>query len=318
MPEELIEDIIAATKPEDLNIDPGVVDVKEPEMGREAAPADSQDDVKVEDKVEDQPEADASEAGDSIEAIAEQLGWRKDHTGEDAVDAKTYILRSREIQDTMRDHNKDLKNQLGTIQGSVEALKQHNERVYKAELKRMEQEIADLRKEKREAVELADVDKVDEIDQKIEDIQKDIREDEGKAEEASANPVYDEWIQENDWYLKDPEMAKYADTVAQQYVGAPLERIYPLVRQRVAEIWPEKFAKPADEVKPEPKKVEEPKKPDAPASPVEAASNKGGTVPTFTEADLTQEQRSIMNQFVGSGIMTKEQYIADIAKLQEG
>ena len=247
--------------------------------------------------------------------MAEQLGWRKDHEGDDAVDAATYILRSREIQDTMRDHNKDLKNQLSTIQGSVEALKQHNEKVYKAEVKRMQGEIAELKKQKKAAVELADVEKVDEIDQKIEEIQDDIKEEGSKDKSTDVvNPVYDEWIKDNEWYLTDNEMAAYADTVAQQYQGAPLDRVYNLVRQKVAEVWPEKFAKATPESKETPKAKPAPK---AAPNPVEAGTQRSSS-DAFTAADLTPEQQTIMKQFVASGIMTEEQYVKDIAKLQEG
>ncbi len=254
----------------------------------------------------------------TIEDLASQLGWKPDHNGENFVDAATYILRSKEIQDSMKDHNKDLKSQLHNLQGSVDALKEHNERVYKAELSRMQGEIARLKKERKAAIETADVDKVDELDQEISGLEKNLNAPQPKPGPIT-NPIYDEWVKDNTWYLTNNEMAAYADTVAQQYAGAPLERLYPLVRQKVAEVFPEHFQQ-SNTHQPgtlaNPGKPEIKTKPVGPASPVERGQ-KGSQNNSFTKADLTPEQMSIMSQFVKSGIMTEEQYIKDIAKLQE-
>jgi hypothetical protein len=274
-------------------------------MGSEATPDESQD-----------GEGKSSEP-DAVKELAAQLGWREDHTGEDAVDAKTYILKSKDIQKSMSKHNKDLKDQLQALGGSVEALKEHNDSVYKAELKRLEGEVASLKKERRDAIELADVDKVEALDKQIDDIQKDINAPKptDKAKQTTVdNPAYDTWIKDNQWYLDDDDMAKFADTVAQQYKGAPLDRVYAIVRNKVQEVFPDKFEsakipekKEADSVKPPPV---------GPKSPVERSSAKGSEA-SFTKADLTSDQLQIMNQFVRGGIMTEEQYINDIAKMQQ-
>jgi len=250
-----------------------------------------------------------------VKELATQLGWREDHTGDDAVDAVTYILRSKDIQKSMSQHNKDLKEQLQALNGSVSALKTHNDNVYKAELKKLEGEITALKKERRDAIELADVDKVEELDKQIDEKQKDIDKPivtDKQVSSQNANPVYDSWIKDNAWYLEDDDMAKFADTVAGQYIGAPLDRVYAIVRTKVQEVFPEKFATAKIEVD---KPTVQVKNPVGPKSPVEGSSAKGSTV-AFTKADLTAEQVQIMNQFVRGGIMTEEAYINDIAKMQ--
>jgi len=318
MPEDFVDDIISANSPaepeakdgeqtpavEDQTNDPGQTNDSD-------QPGENADDTS----------ADNSNPTQDVEELASQLGWKPDHSGENYVDAATFILRSKEIQDSMKDHNKDLKSQLHNLQGSVDALKDHNERVYKAELSRMEGEITRLKKERKAAIETADVDKVDELDQEISGLEKNLNEPKTKTT-APTNPIYDEWVKDNEWYLTNDEMATYADTVAQQYVGAPLERLYPLVRNKVAEVFPEHFqSKNNEPATPKPGTLANPgkpakaEKPVGPASPVEGGK-KGGSNPTFTKADLTQEQTSIMNQFVKSGIMTEEQYIKDLSKLQ--
>jgi hypothetical protein len=329
MPEEFVDDIIAGAASVELPqkdtastdnsaalADDTAVNVDDPDNSD--ATATDGDGTPDEDGT---PDGDAAKPAPTVEELASQLGWKPDYEGDSYVDAATYILRSREIQDSMRDHNKDLKNQLSTMQSSIDALKDHNERVYKAEVSRMQGEIERLKKEKRAAVELADVDKVEELENEISSIEKNLTE--PRKQQATTNPIYDEWIKENDWYLKDDEMAAYADQVAQQYAGAPLNRLYPLVRAKVAEVFPEKF-EPTKPVKAVPKrnlanagdKQSGQQKPVGPASPVERGK-KSGSTPTFTKADLTPDQQTIMKQFVQSGIMTEEQYIKDIAKLQE-
>src|SRR6056297_2139419 len=141
MVEEFIDDIIADVEPANSEAEKPVEDNASEEV--------------VEPAVTDTPEKEAeaaetpTEENQTIEELATQLGWKPDHDGENFVDASTYILRSREIQDSMRDHNKDLKSQLSNLQGSVDALKEHNERVYKAELTRVQGEITRLKKERK-------------------------------------------------------------------------------------------------------------------------------------------------------------------------
>lgn len=314
MAEEFVQDIIASAENKSSSTEATTDPSK---AGETVVVADKSGDDQSSDQTktpDNKADFDQTKSTPSVEELAAQLGWRADHEGEDAVDAVTYILRSKDIQKAMSKHNKDLKENLGTVQASINALKEHNERVYKAEVKRLEGEIAALKKERKSAIELADVNKVEELDAQIEEIQKDIAAPKMNASNSDvvANPVFDEWIKDNQWYLEDDAMAQYADTVAQNYVGAPLERIYSIVRQRVQEIFPEKFTttKVAADTKVATKPI-------GPVSPVDKGTTGKGSASSFTKADLTPEQVSIMNQFVRSGIMTEEQYINDIAKLQE-
>ena len=311
MTEQFIDDILAEvdTKPavetpaveKPAEVDP-LVDGKVATDEKPAAPAAS---AKL---AESAKSAEPSKPEVTVEDLAIKIGWNPNYKGENSIDATTYILKSREIQDTMHDQNTGLKDQLTNMQGSVDALKEHNERVYKSDVRKMQGEIETLKNEKRAAIELADVGKVDAIDKQIDDLEKDLTVPTTKPTETT-NPVYDDWVKDNQWYLTDPEMATYAETVAQQYQGAPSERIYSLIRQKVAEVFPEKFAAQT----PASVKVN---KPVGPSSPVEAPTNNVQS-PTFTSANLTPDQTAIMNQFVKTGVMTEKQYINDIANMQE-
>jgi len=320
MSEDFVDDIIAATteqtQPEEtVNTE----DISNKENSDQVG-----EEVGEEEPTEKTTEESSEPSGENpIEELATKLGWKPDHDSESFVDAETYILRSREIQDSMKNHNRDLKGQLNTLQSSVEALKLHNERVYKAEVNRLQSQLNKLQSERDSAIEMADKDKVKQLDGEIDSIKKNLSEPEPQEPAPTSNPIYDEWVKDNQWYVTDKDMAVFADNVAQQYVGAPADRVYSLVRQKVAEVWPEKFKQTQPENKPQSKlaQVEETSKgkkanPVGPVSPVEGAT-KSGNKPTFTKADLTSDQQSIMRQFVAQGIMTEDQYIADIAKLQE-
>lgn len=317
MSEEFVEDIIAATSSEEAVNNLETITNPEPVTTEEPKAESSEEPVT--ESVDETPTTDSEE---TVESLAKQLGWSPDHKGDAYVDAATYILKSRDIQDSMRDHNRDLKSQLSNMQGSIEALKQHNERVYRADVNRLQAELKELTKKKRAAVELADTDTVDSLDEQIDSVKKAINEPAPQSPAPSSNPVFDDWVKDNQWYLTDPTMAGYADQVAQQYVGAPADRIYKAVRNKVAELWPEKFEQSKQDntqslanvtktEQPQTEKV----KPMGPVSPVEGTTH-ASNAPKFGKADLTPDQLSIMKQFIGAGIMTEEQYINDIAKLQ--
>jgi len=317
MTEEFVEDILAEVTPIEKPVTEKTI---EKDITKDVSLETTNKDIENKD-IENKDNVPINE---TVESLATKLGWNPEHKGENYIDAATFILKSREIQDTMKDHNRDLKSQLSTVQGSIEALKEHNERVYKAEIRKIQGEIDYLKEQKLKAIELADVKEVNKIDVQIESLQKDLIVP-IKNQPQKENPVFDDWIKDNQWYLTDDAMANYAESVAQQYLGAPLDRIYKMVRQKVAEVFPEKFEPlKKDNTTVLSKKNEnledlankESKKVIGPSSPVESARKTRGNKINFTKADLTPDQVSIMNQFVKSGVMTEEQYLSDIAKMQ--
>jgi len=253
----------------------------------------------------------AEEAAESgtpgeIEELAGEIGWRPD--GE--LSAKDFILKSRDIQDTMRTHIQDQKKQLSELGSSVAELKIHNERVYKAEVSRLKGELDTLKKEKRLAIEDGDADKVDELDEQIDGLKEAMAAPKPEAQSGD-NSAFDAWIVNNSWYDSDPEMAQYADAIADQNPGAPYERVLSLAERKVKEMFPDRFEGEVSTPTPgSPKSKAKPA-----ASPVEPGGRRAAGA-KFTKADLSADQLNIMSQFVRQGIMTEKQYIADIAKTQ--
>ena len=253
------------------------------------------EDAQADELLEGLPEGEETEDSGSVEDLAGELGWKPD--GE--LDAKGFILKSRDIQDTMRGHIKAQKEQLSDLSGSVEALKVHNEKVYKAEVNQLTTELDALKKEKIEAIEEGDVERVGEIEEKMDGVKDAISKPEQKQE--SSNSEFDAWAEANPWFNTDAEMTEYANGIADANPGAPFKRLTALVTKKIKEMFPDKFEKPQEGR--------------LSGSPVEGGGRKS-TSSKFTKADLSSNQRSVMAQFVRQGIMTEKAYIADIQKTQ--
>jgi len=246
-----------------------------------------------------QPEAEQIDTPNEIEVLATELGWRpKDEfSGDDFVDASTYIKRSKDIQDTMKSHIKEQKRQNADLNSSIQELKIHNERVYKAEVANLKKELTSLKAEKKAAIEDGDVAKVDELDDRIGEVEESMTAPK-QVERQDVSPEFERWVEKNPWYKTDEEMRQYADTLADENKGLSFERVAELARKKVKEAFPDKFSSKKEVID----RVE--------------GSTRNRSAGSFTEADLTSSQKAIMSQFVRQGIMTKQQYIKDIQTME--
>lgn len=250
---------------------------------------------------------------DKVEILAREMGWRPedDFQGDkvDFVDAEAYIRKGQDIQNSMRKSLKDQKQQLSDMSTNIADLKVHNEKVYRVEIANLKKEITSLGIQKKEAIEDGDVQKVNEIDEQIDTIKESMSQDEepGQTQQQPAtNQEFDEWVKDNPWYLVDKEMGSYADSIAENSKGVSFKRIAALVDKKVKEMFPDKF-------------MGQQKKNGTTVNTdrVESATRKQSTS-KFTEANLTKEQKGIMTQFVKRGIMTKADYISDVALMAGG
>lgn len=251
-------------------------------------------------EVEEQSE-ETKQSESEIERIAVGMGWQKNYKGDPDkfVDAETYIRRTHDV-------NSSLRKQLKEIGNVVNELKSHNERVYKAEVRRLEGEIATLKAERRTAIENGDVDRVDELDKKIDESKAAV--DEGRVAIQTAptnNPVWDEWLEENGWYNSDKEMKRYADNMANEYDGLPFPKILKLVKKDVMAEFPDKFA-----TKTASKKA-------TPGATVEGAAKRTASKTSASDVKLTDAQKKAMKDFEALGVMTRDEYIADLKKMGE-
>lgn len=123
----------------------------------------------------------------------------------------------------------------------------------------------------------------------------------GAATPAPVDPRFTEWVGANKWYEKDAEMREYADVVgngyAQRNPGLDPEDVLVYVSKQVKKQFAEKFVNPNRN------------KPSAVEGASTGAANKGSF-------ELTEDERKVMNTFVRSGVMSKEEYIAQVKQMK--
>jgi len=247
---------------------------------------------------------DNQDGSPSVEDLAREMGWRpksefgKDRDKKEWVDAATFLRRGGEIQQSLRDQVKDLR-------GAVDAIRQHNETVYKAEVKRLEGDLAKLKENRRKAIEDGDVEAVDKLDEQLDTVKSQINNvNPATAQTGNTEPAEQitAWKVKNPWYDSDPEMGAYADSLAQRLdkSGKPVKEILDTVERSVRERFSDRFnGRPPARQR---------------AAMVESGSRFHDGSRQFSGRDLTSEQRATMRQFVRLGVMTEKEYIRDLAK----
>jgi hypothetical protein len=117
------------------------------------------------------------------------------------------------------------------------------------------------------------------------------------------DPRFVQWTEANKWYTQDTEMRRYADIIGQGYAGQnpdtdPVD-VLKYVTAEVKSKFKDKFTN-LNRIK---------------ANSVEGASN-GNSAANKSTFELSDEERKIMNTFVRTGAMTKEEYIAEVKSMR--
>lgn len=243
----------------------------------------------------------------AIELEARASGWvpKDEYSGDENkwVDADEFVRRGplfEKINHTTRE--------LKEVRKALDALKVHHAQVKESAVK---EALAKLKAEKRDAYVEGDPDKIVEIDDKIEATKEQLR----QAQAASAaeaaqsvqqeiHPVFSAWVSRNQWYEQSKPMKAFADEIGRDLAakGMSPEKVLAEVEKQVKEEFPNKFRN-ANRDK---------------AHGVEGAGKGTGKAASAeSTSNLTPEEIKVMNTFVRAGIMTKEQYIADLKKVKE-
>jgi hypothetical protein len=263
----------------------------------------------VAEEVEEEAPEKSGELSD-VEALATKLGWNPNHEGGDRefVSAEDFILRSKEIQTTMSKQMKNLKRETEELKRGIGQVKQHNETVYKVQVKALKSRIKELEALRREAVEDNDSMAVASIDSQIKEIN-DIPETLPANEHVGPTNEFLEWVDENEWYNENPEMRAYADALGEkpEYRALPLKKLFAVVTRETKKMFPENFD---DEPAPKPKQkvaaVE-----GAGSARVKSQASKS----KFKYSDLSDEQKEICKFNEKHGIMTREEYISQLEEI---
>lgn len=235
---------------------------------------------------------------DTFSDKAKEKGWKPleeyDGDPDEWVDAKEFCQRA-PLYDRLKNQNKKLKEQ----EKALRDMGSHIDKVSQAAYNRA---ISDLQKEKREAVSVADVDRVEEIDKEIQEIKQEMvppKQQPGIAPEIVA------WTsdKENQWFNEDAERREFAiayqQAQLQTHPDMDIETSLKNVNKAVRKAFPEKFSNPARST----------------AAVVETAVSR--TDPgkkVYSYKDLSEEQRSVAARFDRMGIMSKDEYVKQLAE----
>ena len=250
----------------------------------------------------------------TIKDLAEEMGWNPDFQGEDFVTAEDFIRRGGEMQRTMRDHMRSQKSQIADLKQTIEDAKAHYESVYKVQVKNMKKELTRLKKLKNDAIEDGDTERVAEIDEQIDDLNK-IPDDPPKSKKTSnADPevaeAFNAWHKKNQWYGDDEELTQYADAQSEldKHKGLPYATLLKKITENVKAMFPDKFPsnKSTTTTTVTPKK-------NTVASPTNPGKRNKGHKYTFN--DLSPEQQKLAKSFEKKGIMTVQEYVDDLVKI---
>lgn len=245
-----------------------------------------------------------------VEQRALDMGWRpkEEWDGEEAdfISAETFVAR-KPLFDKIDYQNKELKE----VRKALAALQEHHIRVKEQAFR---DAYATLKEEKKAALAEGDADRLIEVDEKIAELR--TQEIEQKAvnntpPSQQLNPAFVSWVEKNSWYVDDKksELRAYADAVGIKFAKEHPERNDPNdllkeVEKQVKLRFKEYFT---NERKDRPSAVE--------GSSARTSQKNKDSNDDFV---LSEDDERVMKKFVRQGIMTKEQYIAELKAISKG
>jgi hypothetical protein len=259
------------------------------------------------DQVNDTPDQVDAPAPSANEVEARTAGWvpKEEYSGDENkwVDADEFVRRG-PLFEKINVQSRELKE----VKKALDQLKVHHAGVKEAAFK---EALATLKAEKREAFVDGDPDKIIEIDDKIAEIkdqQRAFAQDRIKevteAVQADVHPEFSAWTSRNPWYTSSAPMKAFADALGIELkaAGHSPSEILRKVEAQVKEEFPNKFRN-ANRDK---------------AAAVEGAGKGSGKGASGTVNDnLSDFERQAMKRFSRMGIMTEDEYKAELKKTKE-
>lgn len=207
------------------------------------------------------------------------------------------------------------KHKIQNLEQSVDALKKHNEKVYETGFK---DAIDSLKAQRRAALREGDAEAVEQIEEKIEQVEqkrdeqiKDLKQTTAVAEQ---HPAFEPWVERNQWYASDAKLRGAADALAREIVTQHAGKIeFPEllkeVETQMKEEFPDKFGN-GGAVKKTVQRTSGSERGDG-----TNGARRSSVRENDIESNLSDEERSIMNNLVKSGVITKDKYLKDMEKV---
>lgn len=235
-----------------------------------------------------------------IEIEAMENGWKpeEDFKADPKNEGKKWrsaeeFMDRKSLFDRIETGNHEVKQLKKTLQ----QLSLHHANVEK---KAYEKALADLKAERKVAIQENDMARAEELRDEMDDIRDKINEVKPPVEiPTGPPPELIEFKTRNSWYQRDDAMTRYADSVGQELFNQGLSpsKVLEGVEKKTREAFPEKFRNPNRESAPE----------------MVPSGKRAGTTTGFR---LSDEEEKIVKNFVATGIMTRDQYVAELKKLR--
>jgi cell fate (sporulation/competence/biofilm development) regulator YmcA (YheA/YmcA/DUF963 family) len=242
-------------------------------------------------------EESAGEVKLDYESAARDGGWKsKEELGEDFdpmkfVGAEEFVKR-KPLFDTIKQQNKDLKK-------TIDAVVSFSQKNAELAAKRA---VAELKAQKKEAISLGDVEKVEALDASIEQHKQVIAQ-----KPPDIAPQVIEWTKQNDWFNKDAELQDFAVSWCQSFA-----KRHP---DKSMEESLEATAKATKRAFPDSPYFKESRRQDP--SPVETHKGEGGNSKTkkYTVDRLDDDQKRAYKQFMAKKVMSHDQYFQSLEEI---
>lgn len=233
------------------------------------------------------------------EAKARRQGWRPkdEYRGPDEkwVDADAFLKRSDEELPVMRERLRKQDKDLAELKGTVTKFAEHHARVEKVAYERA---MAEVKKERREALAIGDADGFEKAEERLAELKEVKPAATQKQAAAEISPDVQTWVQANPWFQSEPRLAKYAEAVCGELQNEdPTRDLSDILKEVAKEVkarFPEKFANA--------------KRAAPPA--VEGATTVSAGKGSKSYANLPPEAKAACDKFLKQGLIkSKEDYL---------
>lgn len=289
----------------------------------------TENEVQQEQHIEAPEEVHVEEIQDNeFESEAKAQGWvpKENFRGDDKdwVDAETFVRRGREIMPILRKNNERLLKELDVAKKAAEEarevakeFRQFQKEQFERKTAEMQSELQQLREAKKEAISLGDGERVLALDDAIDDLKQRSADAKAQFKEAdqeakeqanqqpTQDPVFNEWLERNEWFGKDTKITAMANGL-----GAEIRRLKPSLVGK--EFLDELDKELADLVPAE--KIGKKKVASNPMDGQSGSSGNGVGRPSKGKKSydsLPSDAKAACDRFVKQGLMTKEQYVSE-------
>lgn len=238
-----------------------------------------------------------------VEQQAIEQGWvpkaEWEAAGKDAAEwrpAKEFVERG-ELYKSIHQTKRELKQ----TQAALDALQRHHRYVFE---KAHQQAIRDLRAEKRLAIRNDDIERLEEIETEIEQLQdqhqKEVAVVAAQAQTQTVAPEFQSFVDRNQWYLTDKSLRDEADATGFIYLnnGGSRDGLFAHVEKEMKRKFPDKFGVRR-----------------AAPNAVAGVDKTGKKAASKDDFPMSSEERKIMMTFVDQGIMSEAEYIKELKKV---